>query len=264
MRFCRFMSDQGPQWGAVEERAGEPWVTRIITSPPEDRVHPHTGKFSPAAVATVKLLAAVVPTKIVCVGRNYGDHAKELGNDVPKEPLLFLKPPSALLAPGEAILRPAVSTRVDYEGELGIIIGKQARDLADDADVAPYIRGYVCVNDVTARDLQKSDGQWTRAKGFDTFCPVGPWVVDGASLDPQDGVELTTRLNGEVKQHGSTHDMIFGVPTLIRYISRIFTLEPGDLIATGTPAGVGPMVAGDEVEVEIAGLGILRNPVKDR
>jgi 2-keto-4-pentenoate hydratase/2-oxohepta-3-ene-1,7-dioic acid hydratase in catechol pathway len=264
MRVCRFLSDQGPQWGAVEDIGGEAWVTKIVTSPPEERVIIYTGEFLATPVAKAKLLAPVVPSKIICVGRNYSDHAKELGNDVPKEPLLFFKPPSSLLAPGEAIERPAASQRVDYEGELGVIIGRQARDIGDAEDVAPYIRGYVCVNDVTARDLQKTDGQWTRAKGFDTFCPVGPWMVDPESLDPAAGVEITTRLYGEVKQHGSTAAMIFSVPALLRYISRIFTLAPGDLIATGTPAGIGPMVAGDEVEVEIAGLGVLRNPVKNR
>jgi len=264
MRFCRLMTDQGPQWGGLEERDGELWVTHIITSPPEDRVLLHKGSFDAVPVAQVKLLAPVVPSKIVCVGRNYSDHARELGNEAPKEPLLFFKPPSAILDPGEPILRPAVSQRVDFEGELGVIVGRQARDIANDEDVAPYIRGYVCVNDVTARDLQKTDGQWTRAKGFDTFCPVGPWVLDAGSLDPSSGVQLTTRVNGEVKQGGSTAEMIFSVPTLLRYISGIFTLEPGDLIATGTPAGVGPIVSGDVVEVEIAGLGVLRNPVKDR
>ena len=158
-----------------------------------------------------------------------------------------------------------ISEAVEREqSRLRSFIRKRVPDIGDAEDVAPYIRGYVCVNDVTARDLQKTDGQWTRAKGFDTFCPVGPWVVDPESLDPTAGEELTARLNGEDKQHGSTADMIFTVPALLRYISRIFTLEPGDLIATGTPAGVGPMLAGDEVEVEISGLGVLRNPVKNR
>lgn len=261
MRYCRLMTDEGPQWGAVEERDGEMWVTKIVSSPEEDRVHPYTAEFAAVRAAEAQLLAPVKPSKIVCVGRNYADHAKELGNDAPKEPLLFLKAPSAVIGPNETIVRPAISQRVDFEGELGIVIGKKARDLGDEDDAMAYIRGYVCVNDVTARDLQKTDDQWTRAKGFDTFCPVGPWVVERAVLDPLTGVAVTTRLNGEVKQQGTTSDMIFDVVFLVRYISRIMTLMPGDLIATGTPAGVGPMTVGDVVEVEIAGLGILRNPI---
>ena len=264
MKLCRFATLQGPQWGSVEEREGAMWVTRIVTSPQEDSVQPYTGIFEPIPLSAVTLLAPVVPSKIVCVGRNYADHAKEMGGEVPTEPLLFLKPPSALLAPEGFIEAPAVSRRVDFEGELGVVIGKRARDLAEDAEVSGYIRGYVCVNDVTARDLQQTDGQWSRAKGFDTFCPVGPWLVDEASFDISGGVAVTTRLNGEVKQNGTTNDLFFGVPHLVRYISRIFTLEPGDLICTGTPAGVGPMVAGDVVEVEIGGLGVLRNTVKAR
>jgi 2-keto-4-pentenoate hydratase/2-oxohepta-3-ene-1,7-dioic acid hydratase in catechol pathway len=263
MRLCRFATFQGPQWGLVEERDGAPWVTRIVSSPEEDNVQPYSG-FVAVPVSELTLLAPVVPSKIVCVGRNYADHAKELGNQVPAEPLLFFKPPSSLLAPGGSIESPAVSQRVDFEGELGVVIGKRARDLAEGADVREYIRGYVCVNDVTARDLQKKDDQWARAKGFDTFCPVGPWLVDEASFDISNGVSVTTRLNGEVKQQGNTKDLFFSVPVLVRYISRIFTLEPGDLIATGTPAGVGPMLPGDTVEVEIGGLGVLRNFVTAR
>jgi 2-keto-4-pentenoate hydratase/2-oxohepta-3-ene-1,7-dioic acid hydratase in catechol pathway len=261
MRYCRLMTEEGPQWAAVEERGGEMWVTKIVSSPEEDRVHPYTAEFVAVRAAEAQLLAPVKPSKIVCVGRNYADHAKELGNEAPLEPLLFLKAPSAVIGQGETVVRPAISQRVDFEGELGIVIGKRARDIKDDDDPMAYIRGYVCVNDVTARDLQKKDDQWTRAKGFDTFCPVGPWVVERAVLDPLEGIALTTRLNGAVKQQGSTRDMIFNVPFLVRYISRIMTLMPGDLVATGTPAGVGPMAAGDVVEVEIAGLGVLRNPV---
>jgi 2-keto-4-pentenoate hydratase/2-oxohepta-3-ene-1,7-dioic acid hydratase in catechol pathway len=207
-------------------------------------------------------LPAVEPTKIVCVGRNYREHAKELGNEVPSEPLLFLKPPSALIAAGDVVRRPAVAERVDFEGELGVVVGKRARNLRDDEDAMAFVRGYVCVNDVTARDLQKKDGQWTRAKGFDTFCPVGPWMVDAGALDLRAGVGIKTRLNGEIKQDGNTRDLIFDVAFLLRYISRIMTLEAGDLIATGTPAGVGPMAAGDVVEVEVEGIGVLRNRVE--
>jgi 2-keto-4-pentenoate hydratase/2-oxohepta-3-ene-1,7-dioic acid hydratase in catechol pathway len=261
MRYCRLMTDEGPQWGAVEERDGEWWVTKIVSSPEEDRVQPYKVEFVAVKAGEARLLAPVKPSKIVCVGRNYAEHAKELGNEAPKEPLLFLKPPSAVIGPGETIRRPAASQRVDFEGELGVVIGKRARDVGEDEDVRPYIRGYVCVNDVTARDLQKTDGQWTRAKGFDTFCPVGPWVLEQSAVDPAAGLGLTTKLNGELKQQGTTDEMVFDVATLVRYISRIMTLMPGDLIATGTPAGVGPMEAGDVVEVEIQGLGVLRNPV---
>ena len=215
--------------------------------------------FPACPLSTLTLLAPVTPSKIVCIGRNYRDHAAELGNEVPKEPLLFLKAPSSLLPPGGAIRLPAISQRVDYEGELGVVIARSCHKLRADEDVRSYIRGYVIVNDVTARDLQKSDGQWSRAKGFDTFCPVGPIVSDG--VDPSAGITVTTRLNGQVKQHGSTSDFIFDIAVLLRYISAAMTLNPGDLIPTGTPAGVGPMQSGDVVEVEIAGLGVLRNPV---
>jgi 2-keto-4-pentenoate hydratase/2-oxohepta-3-ene-1,7-dioic acid hydratase in catechol pathway len=199
----------------------------------------------------------VTPSKIVCVGRNYRDHAKELGNDVPTEPLLFFKPPSSLLAPGGVVRMPAASSRVDFEGELALVIGRRTTKLAPDADWRSVVRGYTVANDVTARDLQKTDGQWTRAKGFDTFCPVGPIVSD--QVDPEAGVELETRVNGELRQHGSTLDLIFSIPALLAYISAAISLEPGDLILTGTPAGVGALQPGDRVDVAIAGLGILTN-----
>lgn len=207
--------------------------------------------------ADVTLLAPCRPTKIVCVGRNYADHASELGNELPKEPLLFFKPPSAVIDPGEAIVYPRQSTRVDFEGELGVVIGRRCRNVSREAAL-DYVLGYTIVNDVTARDLQKSDGQWARAKGFDTFAPIGPWIV--SELDWRN-VRLTTRLNEVVKQDASTASMIFGVPVLIEYISAAFTLEPGDVIATGTPSGVGPMQIGDTVTVEIDGIGTLTNRV---
>jgi 2-keto-4-pentenoate hydratase/2-oxohepta-3-ene-1,7-dioic acid hydratase in catechol pathway len=200
----------------------------------------------------------VNPTKILCIGRNYADHAKELGNDVPAEPLAFLKPPSALIADGDAIVLPAASQRVDYEGELCLVVGKRCKDVAE-ADALGIIGGYTILNDVTARDLQKTDGQWTRAKGFDTFAPCGPVIVK--DLDPTD-LELKTVLNGQVVQHGRTSQLIFPIPRLIAYLSGIMTLEPGDLISTGTPSGVGPMKGGDVVEVWIEGIGTLRNPVR--
>ncbi len=261
MRYCKFASEMGPQYGVVEERDGEPWVTAWMRPPEEDlRVKLPEGTLQPKPLSALKLLHPVSPSKIVCIGRNYADHAAELGNELPKEPLLFLKAPSSLVGPGDPIILTALSQRVDFEGELGVVIGKTCRNLALEEDVLQYIRGYVCVNDVTARDLQKKDGQWTRGKGFDTFCPVGP-IVTG-DLDLSQPISVTTRLNGVVKQHGTTADLIFTIPTILRYITAAMTLFPGDLIATGTPAGVGPMQAGDVVEVEVGGIGILRNPVQ--
>ena len=197
------------------------------------------------------------PSKIVCVGRNYADHAKEMGNEVPKAPLLFLKPPSALIGHGDAILLPKASSRVEFESEIGVVIGRRLHRVAA-AEAEAGIEGFVCLNDVTARDLQKSDGQWTRAKGFDTFCPVGPAVVTG--LDWRT-LEVIGRVNGQERQRGRSTDMVFSIPVLLAYISGVMTLEPGDLVATGTPAGVGPLEPGDVVEVEIPGVGVLRNPV---
>ena len=198
------------------------------------------------------------PGKIVCVGRNYREHAKELGNEVPSAPLLFLKPPSAVLAPGAPIVMPKVSQRVDFEGEVGVIIGTALRR-APPAQCAAGIRGIAAVNDVTARDLQKSDGQWTRGKGFDTFCPIGP-LWEGAP--PLDAITVVTRVNGVEKQRASSAEMVFSIPDLLSYISHIMTLEPGDLICTGTPAGIAPLQAGDEVEVELVGYSLVRNPVE--
>lgn len=199
------------------------------------------------------------PSKIVCVGRNYLEHARELGNDMPERPLLFFKPPSAIVADGEAVVLPAASRQVEHEGEIGVVIGRRAKDVVA-ADAWEYVAGIVPLNDVTARDLQKTDGQWARAKGFDTFCPLGTMVpLDGVD---RDGLEVICRVNGEVRQHGRASDMAFNIPTLIEYISAIMTLEPGDLIATGTPAGVSALAPGDVVEVEIPGVGTIRNPVR--
>ena len=207
--------------------------------------------------AEARLLAPTQPSKIVCVGRNYREHAKELNHEIPTSPLIFLKPPSAVIAPGEQIRRPhTLSQRVDHEGELGVVIGRRCFGMREDEDVRPYILGYTCVNDVTARDLQNIDGQWTRAKGFDTFCPIGPVIADG--LDPWKGVRIETRLNGETRQSGTTADFIFPLDVILRYITSVMTLEPGDVIATGTPAGVGPMQPGDVVEVTVEGVGNLR------
>ena len=210
------------------------------------------------ALAEVKLLVPVAPSKVVCVGRNYREHAAELGNKMPDEPLLFLKAPSAVIASGDQIELPGASQQVEHEGELGVVIGRTARKLSSSDDPLSYVFGYTCVNDVTARDLQRKDVQFTRGKSFDTFCPVGPWIE--TDIDPAN-VAVETRLNGEVKQKGNTADMAFPVAFLITYISEIMTLYPGDLIATGTPAGVSRMKHGDTVEVEVNGIGILRNQI---
>jgi 2-keto-4-pentenoate hydratase/2-oxohepta-3-ene-1,7-dioic acid hydratase in catechol pathway len=212
------------------------------------------------AISEVKLLAPVEPSKIVCVGRNYREHAAELGNKMPDEPLLFLKAPSSVVGSGDCIELPWQSKQVEHEGELGVVIGRRARKLASDDNPLDYVLGYTCVNDVTARDLQRKDVQFTRGKSFDTFCPVGPFIVN--ELDPLK-LAVTTRVNGNVKQSGNTADMAFSVPFLIRYIADAMTLNPGDLIATGTPAGVSPMKDGDIVEVEVEGIGVLRNTVSD-
>jgi len=207
----------------------------------------------------MRLKDPFVPSKIVCVGRNYREHAAELGNKMPDEPLLFLKAPSAIIASGDDIVLPGASQQVEHEGELGVVIGRIARNIPGDEDPLSYVLGYTCVNDVTARDLQRKDVQFTRGKSFDTFCPVGPWIE--TDIDPGN-VEIQTRLNGEVKQKGNTADMAFPVAFLIRYISEIMTLYPGDLIATGTPAGVSRLKPGDIVEVEVAGIGVLQNRVR--
>jgi 2-keto-4-pentenoate hydratase/2-oxohepta-3-ene-1,7-dioic acid hydratase in catechol pathway len=209
-------------------------------------------------LSEIKFLPPSSPSKIVCIGRNYLDHAKELGNEAPKEPLIFLKPPSAVIAPGEPIVLPRISQRVDFEGELAVVIGRRCFDLAPGEDVRPYIAGYTCLNDVTARDLQKRDAQWARAKGFDTFCPFGPVLETEIDLAT---ATLETFVNGIKKQSARTARMIFSVDVIIRWIAQVMTLEPGDVIATGTPSGIGPLAAGDVVEVSITGIGTLLNAV---
>ena len=214
---------------------------------------------TPEIPPDVKLLPPVSPSKIVCVGRNYAAHAKELGNDIPTEPLIFMKPPSSLIAAGDNIVYPAISQRVDFEGEIGVVIGRRARNVKA-AQAFDYVRGYTIVNDVTARDLQKKDGQWTRGKGFDTFCPVGPYEVPAGEIDFSQ-LSVETLLNGERRQFGSVSQLIFSLGDIIEFVTRFMTLEPGDLIATGTPEGVGPMQPGDSVTVKIDGLGTLTNSV---
>lgn len=258
MKFCRFLpleagtsrSSSGI-YGLLErdqirEINGAPWEEWARGS----RTWP---------LAQVRLLAPAEPTKIVCVGRNYAAHAAELGNEVPKEPLIFLKPPSSVIGPEEAIILTRYSRRVEHEGELAVVMGRRCTHLSDTDDPRPYILGYACLNDVTARDLQKSDVQFTRAKGFDTFCPIGPHIE--TQLDPAD-VLVETQVNGAPRQSGRTSLMVYPVLFLVRWISRVMTLLPADVIATGTPAGVGPLVPGDVVQVSVEGIGTLRNSVR--
>jgi len=280
MKFCRFQPLEFPahRVGAHGDREIHPDprtgivennevveltsdLSEILGALPETgagkpKTFPSTGKKWP--VAEVQFLPPVKPSKIVCVGRNYRDHAKELGNETPKEPLIFLKPPSAIVASEEPIVLPPISDHVDYEGELAVIIGRRCRNLGLNDDAFSYVAGYTCLNDVTARDLQKRDSQWTRGKGFDTFCPLGP--VLETTIDPAN-TKLKTFLNGISKQSGCTSEMIFPVDAIIRYVVQVMTLEPGDVIATGTPSGVGQLARGDVVEVSVGGIGTLRNTV---
>ena len=254
MKLCRFKHQTLPEphYGIVEEDAVRPLIDADAFGM---RPRAHSNRIP---LSEVTLLAPVTPSKIVCVGRNYVEHAAELGNTMPSEPLLFLKAPSAVIASGEAIRLPAESVQVEHEGELGVVIGRLASKLSADQDPLSYVLGYTCVNDVTARDLQRKDVQFTRAKSFDTFCPVGPFIA--TDIDPADA-SVTTRVNGVVKQLGRTSTMAFSVAHLLRYISGVMTLLPGDLIATGTPAGVSRLSDGDLVEVEVEGVGVLSNPV---
>jgi 2-keto-4-pentenoate hydratase/2-oxohepta-3-ene-1,7-dioic acid hydratase in catechol pathway len=261
MKYCRFASPDGPRFGRIETFTGNEQITQIAPDGPlPDFSKANKGVAQPLSSAT--LLYPVQSSKIVCVGRNYSEHAKELGNEVPPEPLIFFKPPSSLISSGEKIVRPKkYSQRVEFEAELAVVIGKKCRSLRPADDVRPYIFGYTCANDVTARDLQKKDPQWTRAKGFDTFCPVGPIVTD--EIDPWKGVRVESGVNGEVRQSESTLAFIFPVDVVLRFISQVMTLLPGDLVLTGTPAGVGPLVAGDEVSVSVEGIGSMTNSVVD-
>lgn len=260
MRYCRFSTSDGPKYGLIEIINGTEQITQVASDGPLPDFA-RAGRSAPVPLSSVSLLEPVRPSKILCVGRNYADHAKELGNEVPVEPLLFFKPPTSLLSPRAAIVMPGpISQRVEYEGELTLVIGRSCRNVGAGEDVRPYIFGYTCANDVTARDLQKKDGQWWRAKGFDTFCPVGPIVSD--EIDPWAGVQVETRVNGAVKQSASTKIFIFSLDRIIRHIAQVMTLLPGDIVLTGTPAGVGPLTSGDEVSVTVEGIGTLSNPVK--
>src|SRR5919107_5052957 len=251
MKICRFIDPetQRPAFGVIESDE----VFRLNGDLSAGNLSLE-GSEPSIRLSDAQLLPPVAPSKIVCVGRNYREHAAELGNEMPEEPLLFLKAPSTIVGDGDFIELPELSQRVEHEGELAVVIGRRARRLSPTDDPLAYVLGYTCLNDVTARDLQRQDVQFTRAKSFDTFCPVGPHVATG--LDPLD-LKVETRVNGRVRQSGRTSQMAFPVAHLVRYISHCMTLEPGDLIATGTPAGVGPLNDGDVVEVEVEGVGVL-------
>lgn len=250
MRIVRFEHDGAVGYGCVEGDT----VYRLEGSPFED---PKRGTVV-GAINDVRLLAPCEPTKVVAVGLNYRSHAQEMELDLPTEPILFMKPSTAVVGPLEDVMYPAMSQRVDYEAELAVVIGRRAKMLAPD-EAASHILGYTCGNDVTARDLQKKDGQWTRSKGFDTFCPLGPWLV--TDLDDPNNVGLSCRVNGVVKQTGNTSDLVFDVFALVSFISQIMTLEPGDVVMTGTPSGIAPVKRGDVMEIAIEGIGVLRNTV---
>ncbi|GAA0376727.1 fumarylacetoacetate hydrolase family protein [Microbispora corallina] len=255
MRIARFSKGDGVAFGAVED-GGE--VVARINGHPFGGVE-FTGERFP--VAEVRMLAPMLPSKVVCIGKNYADHAREMGGEPPEEPTLFLKPSTSVIGPGEPIAYPEkLSSRVDFEGELAVVIGRLCRDVPVER-AHDVIFGYTCANDVTARDLQKKDGQWTRAKGFDTFCPLGPWIE--TSVDPSD-LAITTALNGDLRQSARTSLLLHDVPALVAYVTSVMTLLPGDVILTGTPAGVGPMAVGDEVSVGIEGIGTLTNRVISR
>ena len=255
MRIARFTTGDDPRFGLLEGDGDDAQIAVITGDPLYTPVQP-TGERVPLERA--RLLAPVIPrSKVIGVGKNYADHAAEMGGDVPAEPLLFLKPNTAVAGPGDPIRLPRQSVEVHYEGELAVVIGRLCKDVPAER-AGEVILGYTCANDVTARDLQRSDGQWARAKGFDTFCPLGPWLV--TDLDVGD-LRISTRLDGVGVQDARTSQLVVGVPELVAYISAAFSLLPGDVILTGTPAGVGPLAAGQRVEVELEGIGVLANPV---
>jgi 2-keto-4-pentenoate hydratase/2-oxohepta-3-ene-1,7-dioic acid hydratase in catechol pathway len=253
IRFVRVNAADGPAWGRIAD--GE---VLALVGRPELGSRATTGSLGP--LDELELLAPAEPTKIVCVGRNYAAHAAEHGAEVPPEPLLFLKPPSSVIGPGAPIVLPELSTQVEHEAEVGLVIGTRCRRVSE-REAWRHVLGVTCANDVTARDLQRSDNQWTRGKGFDTFCPLGPWIETGLSEERVCGLRLTCRVNGEVRQQGETSRMVFRPSVLIAYITQVMTLEAGDVVLTGTPSGVGPLRAGDSVSVDLEGVGELVNPV---
>lgn len=253
MKYVRFERPEGPRWGVLKGE-GEEEEVLTLSKPPYDGLDYDGGRLP---LRQCKLLVPCEPSKIICVGKNYAEHAKEMGAEPPGFPVLFMKGANALNRPDGAIHAPEFVERLDYEGELGVVIRRRAKDVKA-KDFSDYVLGYTCLNDVTARDIQRHDGQWTRGKAMDGFCPIGPWVTD--EVDPAE-LKLTTRLNGKIVQEGNTFDFITPVPQLLEFITAAMTLEPGDVIATGTPAGIAPMIPGDEVEVEIEGIGVLKNHV---
>jgi len=258
--ICRFAAGEDIWYGAVDglddnEDITEDSIVAPVEGHPFVEIRP---EGSVLKLANVRLLAPVLPSKVVCVGKNYREHAAEMGGEAPEEPLLFLKPSTSVIGSGDPIDLPWQSEQVEHEGELAVVIGRMCKDVPVDR-VNDVIFGYTIANDVTARDLQKSDGQWTRAKGFDTFCPIGPWIQ--TELNPADA-DITVTVNGEQRQHSGIDAMVHDVPALVAYVSSCMTLLPGDVILTGTPAGVGPLVAGDSVSVGITGIGTLTNPVR--
>ena len=256
MRVARFRVDDAIAFGVLDDSEGEPAFVELVADPMFAGYETTGRRFG---LGEVTLLAPVIPrSKVVCVGKNYAAHAEEMGGEAPEAPLLFLKPNTAVIGPGDAIVLPPQSERVEHEGELVVVIGKMAKNVAA-ADAMDVVFGFTAGNDVTARDLQRADGQWARAKGFDTFCPLGPIIE--TEFDPSDAA-VVTRVNGEVRQQGTTKDLIHSIADIIAYASSVWTLLPGDVIMTGTPAGVGPLVTGDVVEVQIDGIGILRNTVQ--
>jgi 2-keto-4-pentenoate hydratase/2-oxohepta-3-ene-1,7-dioic acid hydratase in catechol pathway len=258
VRIARFTTGQDPRYAIVEDDS----TLSVVSGDPLFQAVQKTGESISPDDEALRLLAPVIPrSKVVAVGKNYADHVAEMGGgDAPKEPLLFLKPNTSVIGPDDPIRLPRQSHEVHFEGELAIVIGRLCKDVPLER-VNDVILGYTVANDVTARDLQRSDGQWARAKGFDTFCPLGPYLVTGLSLDEAADLHLTTRVNGELKQDARTSQLIHDIPAIVQYATAAFTLLPGDVILTGTPSGVGPIVAGDVVEVEIEHLGALRNPV---
>jgi 2-keto-4-pentenoate hydratase/2-oxohepta-3-ene-1,7-dioic acid hydratase in catechol pathway len=257
VRICRFGVGEGEvAFGVVEGQGDDEHVT-AIKGHPFGPFELSTARFP---MADVRLLAPVLPSKVVAIGKNYAEHAREMGSEPPAEPVIFLKPSTSVVGPGDPIPYPALSHEVDHEAELAVVIGRLCRDVPLQRAME-VVLGCTAANDVTARDLQRSDGQWTRAKGFDGFCPLGPWIV--TDLDMSD-LDVTCTVNGEVRQHASTADLLRGVPELISYVSAVMTLLPGDVILTGTPAGVGPIQVGDEVSVTVEGVGTLTNPVVRR
>jgi 2-keto-4-pentenoate hydratase/2-oxohepta-3-ene-1,7-dioic acid hydratase in catechol pathway len=269
VRICRFTTGEEPHYGVLTgelDRFGQPEEDAAIVAISGDPLYVGVKLLDQEfKLADVRLLAPVLPrSKVVGIGRNYAAHAAELGNDLPDEPLMFLKPNTSVVGPGDPVPYPPQTEDLHYEGELAVVIGRICRDVPRE-QATDVIHGYTIGNDVTARDLQRRDGQFTRSKGFDGFCPLGPWIE--TDLDPQafvDGVAIQTHLNGDLKQDGNTRDMVFDVPSLVAHVSSVMTLLPGDVILTGTPEGVGPMNVGDEVEVSIAGLGTLTNKVAAR